>query len=101
MANKLVISSFAHEEEVEAYEWYELQRAGLGDEFLLELEFAYLKISNNPLYFSFIDENKKLRDFLLPRFPFVIVFIVRNDFIEVIAVHHCKKHPSKKYGRRL
>jgi len=47
MAHKLVITPFAHNDEDKAYEWYEAQRTGLGED-LKELEIAYQKISNNP-----------------------------------------------------
>jgi toxin ParE1/3/4 len=99
MAHKIVISPLAHIDEYEAYEWYELQRTGLGEEFLAELVTAYNKISLHPEYFGFIDDKKILRDYLLPRFPFLIVYRVNNDTIDIIAVHHSKKHPSKKYGK--
>jgi hypothetical protein len=64
MAYKIVITPFAHNDEDEAYLWYEEQRTGLGEELLKELETAYLKIANNPQHFGFIDERKELRDFL-------------------------------------
>ncbi|HEX5153873.1 MAG TPA: hypothetical protein VFW07_20645 [Parafilimonas sp.] len=53
MAHKIIISPFAHNDEYEAYTWYEKQRAGLGDELLKELEIAYSKISNNPEHLWF------------------------------------------------
>lgn len=98
MAHKLVITPFAHNDENEAYEWYESQRTGLGEKLLKELKTAYQKIANNPEYYSFIDERKELRDFLIHRFPYLIVYRIKVDVIEIIAVHHAKKHPSKKYG---
>ena len=70
----------------------------LGDEFLKELEIAYQKIANNPEHYSFIDDRKILRDFLIHRFPYLIVYRIDVDVIEIIAVHHSKKHPAKKYG---
>ena len=98
MAHKIVITPFAHKDEYEAYTWYEKQHTGLGDELLKELETAYLKIANNPEHYSFIDERKDLRDFLIHRFPYLIVFRLNENGVEIIAVHHAKKHPSKKYG---
>jgi plasmid stabilization system protein ParE len=98
MASKIVITPLAHLDEFEAYEWYEQQRIGLGEELLTELEACYQKIAEHPEYFSFIDERKELRDCLMPRFPFLIVFRIINNTVEVITVHHAKKHPSKKYG---
>jgi toxin ParE1/3/4 len=98
MAHNIVITPFAHNDEYEAYAWYEEQRTGLGDELLKELENAYQKIANNPEHYSFIDEKKELRDFLLHRFPYLIVFRINNSVVEIISVHHAKKYPSKKYG---
>ena len=98
MAYKIVITPFAHNDEYEAYAWYENQRIGLGDELLTELKTAYQKIANNPQHYSFIDQRKELRDFLIHRFPYLIVYRIKGDVVEIIAVHHAKKHPSGKYG---
>ena len=37
IAHKLVISTVAHDDEYDAYEWYEKANKGLGEEFLTEL----------------------------------------------------------------
>jgi hypothetical protein len=42
-------------------------------------------------------KKKQLRDYLLPRFPFLIVYRINAGTVEVIAVHHAKKDPAKKY----
>jgi len=97
MVYKIVVSHFAYLDTSEAYEWYELQRAGLGDEFLTELELAYKKIANHPEYFGFIDERKILRDYHIRRFPFTVVYRIDTDVVVVISVHHTSKHPSKWY----
>ena len=98
MAYKIVILPQAHIDEYEAYEWYEEQSAGLGERLLSTLEIAYNKILLNPEHYGFIDEKKELRDFLVHPFPFLIVYRIKGDTIEVITVHHLKKHPNKKYG---
>jgi len=36
----------------DAYDWYELQRSGLGEEFLDELDGIYHKLANHPEYFG-------------------------------------------------
>ena len=47
MAHKIVISPATHLDEYEAYEWYEKQCAGLGEELLKELEtLPTTKLSN-------------------------------------------------------
>ena len=48
MAHQIILSPIAHDDEYDAYEWYEQQRKGLGEEFLQELEIAYHKISLHP-----------------------------------------------------
>ncbi|MES2775346.1 MAG: hypothetical protein V4722_14325 [Bacteroidota bacterium] len=60
MAYKIVISPLAHEDEYEAYKWYEDARAGLGEELLYELDIAYQKIANHPQAFGCIDAKKKI-----------------------------------------
>ena len=95
---KVIITPLAHLDEENAYVWYEEKLKGLGDDFLITLEYAYYKISQNPSHFSFIDSNKEIRDYLLPRFPFLIVYRIKNDTIEIITIYHAKKHPLKKYG---
>jgi toxin ParE1/3/4 len=84
MVHKIVITSYAELDTFDAYEWYEQERSGLGEEFLFELENTYDKIANNPTYTY--------------RFPFVVVYRIKNDIVEIISVHHTKKHPAKKYG---
>jgi len=98
MAHKIIISPAAYFDQYEAYEWYEKQLAGLGEEPLKELEFAYNKIAEHPEYIGFIDARKELRDYLLPRFPFLIVYRVVANTVQIITLHHAKKNPSKKYG---
>ena len=100
MTYKVIISPSANLDEYEAYKWYEKQTTGLGEELLSELKTAYEKIAQNPDYNSFIDGRKELRDYLINRFPFLIVYRVNSNTVEVIAVHHAKKHPDKKYGIR-
>jgi toxin ParE1/3/4 len=98
MAYKIVLLPQAHIDEYEAYEWYEKQSTGLGERLLSILETAYNKIAQNPEHYGFIDGKKELRDFLIHPFPFLVVYRIKSDTIEVITVHHSKKHPSKKYG---
>jgi toxin ParE1/3/4 len=48
MAYKIEIRPLATIEIIEAYDWYELQREGLGIEFLMELEIFYTTLQRNP-----------------------------------------------------
>ena len=99
MAHQIILSPTAHDDEYDACKWYEKQLKGLGEEFLQELEIAYRKISLHPTYNGYIDGKKILRDYTLPRFPFSIIYRIVDETVQVITVHHFKKHPSKMYGR--
>jgi hypothetical protein len=50
MTYKLEIRPLAVIEILEAYDWYELQREGLGMEFLQELEKIYTTLQRNPIF---------------------------------------------------
>ena len=56
MAYKLEIRHLATMEVLEAFDWYESQREGLGIEFLNELENLNNSILRNPTNFSYYDK---------------------------------------------
>ncbi len=67
---QLVIKPRAIQMTKDAYEWYEKQKQGLGEEFLEELDKFYFKVKSHSEYFSKIKKN--FRQASLKRFPFVI-----------------------------
>ncbi len=76
----------------DAYEWYEEQKSGLGDEFLGELEIGQNKICNHPQYYYSVNEH--FRRLKINRFPYLIVYEIEGDTIIVNAVRHTKKKPK-------
>jgi len=94
MAYKLVIKPLAAMEVLEAFDWYESQRDGLGIEFLGELETFYDSLLRNPTSFSYYD--KPVRQGKINRFPYVIVFEIFDEDIVVYSVFMTKQDPSKK-----
>jgi plasmid stabilization system protein ParE len=74
-----------------AYDWYESQRIGLGEDFLLTLEDSYAKIARTPKAYQLI--YKSARRKLVRRFPYGVFFVLRDDKIIVIAVMHTKRNP--------
>ena len=79
----------------EAYDWYELQRTGLGEEFLSELDGIYHKLQTHPEYFGKLKKN--FRQAALKRFPFVIVFEIIKTEVVVFAVFHTSRNPKYKF----
>ena len=82
----------------EAFDWYESQRAGLGNEFFLAVDECLNRIESNPLVFQKIF--KEMRRALTRKFPFGVFFIVKEDAITIIAIVHLVRHPKswKKRG---
>ena len=76
-----------------AYAWYESQRIGLGEDFLLTLEESYVKITRTPKLYQ--DIYKSVRRKLLRRFPYGIFFVIREDTVIVLAVLHTKREPQE------
>lgn len=98
MLFNLIIKEEAHQETIEAYNYYEEQLIGLGERFLNLLQKRYTDLSNHPAHYGFInnDENLNLREVLLAKFPFVVVFeIIHNDVV-VYAIHNTHRHPKNK-----
>ena len=81
------------EYEVKAsYEWYQNQAAGLGDDFIEELETAYEAIIELPETWPKFHQG--FRRFLLSKFPFSVIYRFSQDVIFVVAVMHNSRKPG-------
>jgi plasmid stabilization system protein ParE len=98
MTYKVIIREEAQADAQEAYEYYEHQRTGLGEEFLMALIRRYDDLSEHPTHYSYIDEQseKILRDAGIERFPYVVVFEITAEDVIVYAVHNTHKHQRGK-----
>ncbi len=94
MAYKLEIRPLATIEILEAFDWYELQREGLGVEFLDELETFYNSLLQNPSSYGYYD--KPIRQGKINRFPYVVVFEIFEELVVVYSVFMTKQNPGKK-----
>lgn len=94
MAYKIEIRPLAAIEILEAYDWYELQREGLGLEFLDELEIFYDSLFRNPETYSYFD--KPVRQGKIKRFPYTVVYEIFNTTIVIYSVFMAKQNPDKK-----
>ena len=82
----------------ESYHWYETQRQGLGEEFILCLEEAIERISRNPESYPFVHKN--IRRIIVRRFPYGVFYFTEQNKMVIIAVFHAKRNP-KKWKNRL
>lgn len=79
---------------IEAYDWYQLQQEGLGNEFLNELDNFYKTLLRNPYTYSYYE--KPVRQGKLKRFPYVVIYEVFGDLIVIYSVFMARQDPQKK-----
>lgn len=98
MLFRIIVTREAHQDSLDAYLYYEKKQTGLGDRFLELLEQCYSSLSQHPEHYGYINEDplKILRDLKLEKFPFVVVFEIREKDVVVYAVHNTYKHPGNK-----
>lgn len=95
--NPVVFLPQAEQEMLEAARYYESQAAGLGADYLLELERAIAAIAESPKTWPIIEG--ELRRRLVRRFPFGILYYIDPNEIVVVAVSHLRRKPSYWRGR--
>jgi len=82
----------AKQEMDESYAYYEQQMAGLGHDFLAEILATLKRIKQNPeAWHSFSDRTRRC---LVNRFPFGIIYQLRENEILVVAIAHLHRKPG-------
>ena len=94
MAYNYRLSEEAEADVRDSYLWYEQQKVDLGEEFLMALDAAEKTIVRNPRA-SRIRFRKKVRAHVVDRFPYLILYIIEQDDINVISVFNTHQHPGK------
>lgn len=82
----------------EAAKYYNLQRRGLGDAFLEEVNRLLQLILAHPEIAPPI--TKTVRRKLIRRFPYAILYSLRPDEVRVLAIMNQKRRPFYWRGRR-
>jgi len=86
------LTSVAEEEFAKAAEYYELQREGLGDEFVSEVLRTAAILEDFPQIGTPI--MPKFRSFQVRRFPYALVYREDADELIVVAVAHHSRRPD-------
>jgi toxin ParE1/3/4 len=90
---QVILTPEAKSEAREAYDWYEEQDRGLGDEFLRCLELAFRQVAQNPQQYPVRFDS--FRRILIRRFPYAIYFEDNETKIYVYSIFHCSQNPVK------
>lgn len=97
MSFQLIFHPDAGVDVQDSFVWYESQRPGLGDEFILSMEATLENIRRNPTRFPLSEEGT--RKALLYRFPFVVIYQIIEEKILIVAVFHSSRNPENIKGR--
>ena len=74
---------------LEAAQWYEEREAGLGAEFVAEIDAVFQRIAQGPDRFRRFEANARVA--LCHRFPYAIYFVPEGDDVVVLAVLHHRR----------
>ena len=97
MSRRLAFTPATNADIADAYDWYDAQRPGLGEEFREELAVAFTLLgefseAGPAVHFD-------VRRLLLRRFPYAIYYRVGEREIEVRACLHLHRDPRAWRGR--
>jgi len=87
---KIFLHPLALDEIIESKNFYDSKVEGLGTQLLDEINRSFNLIEDEPA--SWFSYDKNLCRFILKRFPFSVIYRIREERIEVIAfMHHHRK----------
>jgi toxin ParE1/3/4 len=72
-----------------AFDWYELRRRGLGQDFLEAIRATYRRMATGPFMYTELDLG--IRRALVRKFPYAVYFAVEDEVIVVLAVLHASR----------
>ena len=93
----VVVRTAAVLDVAEARDWYDGRRVGLGMEFVAAFEQALLAIADHPMRFRVV--LRDVRQALVRRFPYRVLYRIQGDRLVVIACFHASRDP-RRWQRR-
>src|SRR2546428_13545331 len=82
----------AAQEAESTYDWYAARNPAAAHGFREELRQAIDAVAANPR--AWARYGTRARRYVFPRYPFSLVYILRGDAIEVVAVAHGRRRPG-------
>jgi len=94
VTRRVLIRAAAEKDLDDAHRWYNNQRPGLGDEFLVSIAEAFTRLEQHPERYRVI--YKEFRRVLVERFPYRIFYQLRgNDVIVFRVLHHARDYSTQ------
>jgi plasmid stabilization system protein ParE len=94
----LTFRAEARDEMEDAYNWYEDQKATLGEDFLACVDTTLDRIEQRPEAYRVVFQD--FRRAVIHRFPYVIYYRIISSRIIIIAVVHGKRDPKIWQSRK-
>jgi plasmid stabilization system protein ParE len=91
------ITAAAEHELRTAIEYYNHECPGLGFEFAAEVQCVFDRIANNPR--AWVSLSPRSRRCTTRRFPYGILYQIREPGILIVAVMHMHRHPQNWQAR--
>ncbi len=98
MIPRLQVHPDARREFDDAVDYYDRENPGLGVKSTDEVEAGFTRIRTFPDASQLVAPN--VRKLVLARFPYTLVYEVRDDFTRILAVAHQRKRPYYWRSRR-
>jgi hypothetical protein len=98
MKYKLDVKITAKAGVLEAFDYYEYLRTGLGDRFIDYWEAHLDNIKENPLHHQ--KAHKDFRQVLIKPYPYHIIYKIEDNVIAVYKVVYAGRHPRKRYTKK-
>ena len=92
MTRRFIVRPRAERDIQSAYDWYESQRRGLGEEFLTAVRERLGAIRDFPEAHPLL--YRDIRRAVVSRFPYLIFYIVRPGRVAVLAILHHARDPA-------
>jgi toxin ParE1/3/4 len=91
----LIIEPEAGDELLEAAQWYDARRPGLGQDLVEEVDAALARVLEAPRTFPTVADNPDARRVLVDRFPYAVVFMpdTVRGVVTVVAFAHGRREP--------
>lgn len=93
MTRRLVVRPQAIAEFVEARDWFDAQRPGLGQEFVMEVDLTMFDVHARPESFPAVHGEK--RRAIVHRFPYGVFFRIVGDTIVILGIIHGRRNPER------
>lgn len=80
--------------------WYEHRQSGLGRELAAVVDDAVRRIVLTPALFPIVPGRPRFHRVILHKFPFSLVYMLRDGNVVIVALAHAKKQPGY-WARRI